>query len=61
MIAMSDLPLFTAQETEAGLKLASVSTYLGRTVSELTREELLVLCMSLIVERFRSMTTQGEN
>ena len=58
---MPDLPLFTAQETEAGLKLAEVSTYLGRKIGGLTREELLVLVMSLIVERFRSMTVQGEN
>ena len=58
---MPDQPLFTPQETEAGLKMAAVSTYLGRTVADLTREELLVLVMSLIVERFRSMTVQGEN
>ena len=41
--------------------MAAVSTYLGRKISDLTREELLVLVMSLIVERFRSMTVQGEN
>lgn len=58
---MPDQPLFTPQETEAGLKMAAVSTYLGHCIGDLTREELLVLVMSLIVERFRSQVTQGEN
>ena len=54
-------PLFTARETEAGLKLAAASTYVDRCIGDLSRDELLVLVMSLIVERFRGAVVQGEN